>query len=202
VVTAALGMYLPGNSPVHRAPAGLKLALLAALMTTLMLWRTPAGLALVAATLAAAFAASGLGPRDLGRQLRPALPIVVIVAAGQVWLAGPRTAFLVAAALLLAVATAALVTLTTRTVDLLDAFVGALRPLRVMGIDPERVALVMALAVRSVPVLAQLAMQVLEARRARGAERSVRAFAVPFVIRTLRHADRLGEALSARGIDD
>jgi biotin transport system permease protein len=30
----------------------------------------------------------------------------------------------------------------------------------------------------------------------------VRALAVPLVIRTVRHADRLGEALAARGVDD
>jgi biotin transport system permease protein len=51
-------------------------------------------------------------------------------------------------------------------------------------------------------VLERLAAEVREARAARGAERSVRAFAVPLVIRALQHADRLGEALAARGVDD
>jgi biotin transport system permease protein len=103
---------------------------------------------------------------------------------------------------LVAVAAAGLVTLTTRTEALLDALVAALRPLRRAGVDPERVALVLALAVRSVPVVAGIAGEVQQARAARGAERSLRAFAVPFVIRSLRHADRLGEALEARGVDD
>jgi biotin transport system permease protein len=53
-----------------------------------------------------------------------------------------------------------------------------------------------------VPVLTGLAAEVRQARRARGAGRSVRAFAVPLVIRTVRYADRLGEALIARGVDD
>jgi len=80
--------------------------------------------------------------------------------------------------------------------------VATLRPLRRAGVDPERVALVLALAVRTVPVLVGIGGEVQQARAARGAERSVRAFAVPFVIRSLRHADRLGEALEARGVDD
>jgi biotin transport system permease protein len=33
-------------------------------------------------------------------------------------------------------------------------------------------------------------------------ERSVVAFAVPFLVRTLKHADELGEALAARGVAD
>ena len=35
-----------------------------------------------------------------------------------------------------------------------------------------------------------------------GSRRARRAFAVPLVIRALRHADTLGEALVARGVDD
>ena len=46
---------------------------------------------------------------------------------------------------------AALVTLTTRTTAMVDAMVVACRPLRVLGVDPERVGLVLALGVRSVP---------------------------------------------------
>ena len=66
----------------------------------------------------------------------------------------------------------------------------------------KTVSLLLALTLRSIPVVATLAVQVQEARKARGAERSVRAFAVPLVIRTIRYADRLGEALLARGVDD
>ena len=77
-----------------------------------------------------------------------------------------------------------------------------LGPLRRVGVDAERIGLMLALAVRSIPVLVGLAEEVRQARAARGVQRSVRAFAVPFTIRALRHADRLGEALAARGVDD
>jgi biotin transport system permease protein len=45
-------------------------------------------------------------------------------------------------------------------------------------------------------------MSVREAQVARGASRNPLALAVPVVIRTLRAADALGEALTARGVDD
>jgi biotin transport system permease protein len=143
-----------------------------------------------------------VGFRALTAQVRPVLWVLVPVAALQVWLSGPVRALAVVGGVLVAVAAAGLVTLTTRTEALLDALVAALWPLRRAGVDPERVALVLALAVRSVPVVAGIAGEVQQARAARGAERSLRAFAVPFVIRSLRHADRLGEALEARGVDD
>jgi biotin transport system permease protein len=53
-----------------------------------------------------------------------------------------------------------------------------------------------------VPVVVGLAEEVRDAQRARGLAASPRAFAVPLIVRSLRHADALGEALAARGLDD
>jgi biotin transport system permease protein len=197
-----LGAYLAGDSPVHRAPAGLKLGLLGAglLLLALLPGFVPV---LVAGLVVVGLAAlARVGARPLTAQVRPLLWLLVPLTALQLWLSGPVRALTIAGGLVVAVAAAGLVTLTTRTEQLLDALVAGLRPLRRAGVDPERVALVLALAVRSVPVLVGIAREVQQARAARGAERSVRAFAVPFVIRSLRHADRLGEALEARGVDD
>jgi exodeoxyribonuclease VII large subunit len=73
------------------------------------------------------------------------------------------------------------------------------RPLPML---PERIGLLVGLTMRAVAALSGIAGEVREAAKARGAERSPTAFAVPFLVRTLRHADELGEALAARGVDD
>ncbi len=197
-----LGAHVPGDSPLHRAPAGAKLAALAAGMLVLGLLRSPAAVAAGLGTVAALVVVAGVGARAVLAQLRPLAWVLAALVPVQVWFSGPRAAAVATGTLLAGVAAAAVVTLTTRTEDLLDALVRALGPLRRVGVVPERIALVLALAIRAVPVLAGLARDVQEARAARGAERSVRAFAVPLVIRSLRHADRLGEALAARGVDD
>jgi biotin transport system permease protein len=197
-----LGLYVPGDSLLHRARAGLKLALLALGLSIITLLATPAAVLVALAVAVALAAIARLPPATVLAQVRPLAWVLVIVGAAQVWLGGWRTATVVCGSLLVAVLGAALVTLTTRTQDLLDALVGALRPLRRLGVDPDRVALVLALVIRSVPVLARIVEEVHQARVARGAQRSMRAFAVPVVIRTVRYADRLGEALIARGADD
>ncbi len=194
--------HRPGDSPEHRAPAGLKLAVLGAGLLLLALVPGPGPVLAAAAVVLALAALARVGLRPLAAQVRPLLWLLVPLTGLQLWLSGPGRAVTVAGSLVVAVAGAALVTLTTRTEALLDALATVLRPLRRVGVDAERVALVLALAVRSVPVLAGIAGEVQQARAARGAERSLRAFAVPFVIRSLRHADRLGEALEARGADD
>lgn len=196
------GVYLPGTSPLHRAPAGVKLLVLTVVLVVLAALRSPTAVAVALALVLALAGLGRIGPRPLLAQVRPVLWFTVLVSAFQWWAAGPWTALTVAGSLVLAVALAGLVTLTTRTQDLLDAVVSASRPLRRFGVDPERVGLVLALAVRTVPVMTELARQVQEARIARGLSRSPRALAVPLVIRAVRHADRLGEALAARGVDD
>jgi biotin transport system permease protein len=197
-----VGAYLPGTSPVHRAPAGPKLAVLAVAVAVLTLWRDPRVLAGGLLLLLLALVSARIGLRPLWLQVRYTVLLALLVAAGQYWIAGPRAAVLVAGSLLVAVTAAALITLTTRTGDLLDALVRGLSPLRRIGVDVDRVALLLALTVRAIPVIARLAEEVRDARRARGGERSLRALAVPLVIRTVRYADRLGDALIARGVDD
>ena len=189
-------------SPVHRTRPGVKLALLAAFTAVVFGFTTLPVLGAATAAVLGVAALARLRPRDLLRQVRPALPFAAVVGALQAWTNGPVAAVTVGGSLVVAVAAAGLVTLTTPTQDLLDSVVTATRPLARFGVDPERVALTLALAVTSLPVLARLAGEVRQARMARGAERSVRALAVPLVIRTVRHADRLGEALRARGVDD
>ncbi len=120
----------------------------------------------------------------------------------QWWAGGWRAAVVVVGTMLVAVLAAALATRTTRVGDLLDALATALRPAHRLGVDPDRAALVLALTIRSVPLLVAAFAEARDARRARGLERSPRALVVPLVIRSIRHAHLLGEALTARGVDD
>jgi biotin transport system permease protein len=145
---------------------------------------------------------AGLSLRTVASQLRPLLWIGLVTAAFHVVVSGWERAVVVVGVLVTLVLLAALVTLTTRTTELVDAVVVACRPLRVLRVDPERVGLLIALGIRCVPVVVGLAEDVRDAQRARGLTASPRAFAVPLLVRSLRHADALGEALVARGLDD
>jgi biotin transport system permease protein len=198
----SLGLYAPGASPLHRAPPGVKLLCLvvagAGSVFLHQVWQVALGLLVVAV----GYRVAGLSLRTAGRQLRPLLWIGVLTAVFHLVVSGWERAAVVVGVLAILVLLAALVTLTTRTTELVDAVVGACRPLRMVRVDPERVGLLIALGVRCVPVVVALAEQVRDAQRARGLTTSARAFAVPLVVRSLRHADALGEALAARGLDD
>jgi biotin transport system permease protein len=197
-----IGLYRPGSSLLHRSPAGLLLGLLLAGTTALVVARRPLAVAGAAGVVVVGYALAAVPPSVALAQLWPMRWFVVLLVPLQWWSGGWRQVVVVVGTMLVTVAAAALVTLTTRVSDMLDVCVRMLGPTRRLGVDPERVGLTLALTVRAVPVLADTFAQARDARRARGLERSPRALLVPLVLRTLRHADRLGEALAARGVDD
>lgn len=199
---SALGVYSPGSSPLHRLPAGVKLlAMLAAGAGSVFLDR-PSWVAIALAVVLAGYLVARVPARTMLAQVRPLLWLGVFIGLFHLVANGWRQAFVVVGVIAALVLLAALVTLTTRTSDLVASVVTACRPLRRVGVDPERLGLVLALGIRTVPVVVALAREVRDAQRARGLTASPRAFAVPLIVRSLRHADALGEALVARGVDD
>ncbi|MGX5697639.1 energy-coupling factor transporter transmembrane component T family protein [Agromyces soli] len=196
-----IAVYSPGDSLVHRAPALVKLVLLAVFVTAIALQHSPLVLAGASIVVFALVLLARVPLVAVWRQLVPLLWILALAVPLQLLLAGWELAVTVALRLLLAVALAALYTLTTPVSDTLDAMQLVLRPFR-RWVDPDRVGLVLALAIRCIPLLGEIVAEVLEARKARGGEGSVRAVAVPVIVRALRTADQLGEALMARGVDD
>ena len=195
--------YQPGNSLLHRLPAGWKILLVCLLIVAVsVMVREPWHVLPALAMTVALYAIGRIPPRAAWDQVRPVLPMLIAILALQWIVADLDTALLVTGALLVAVAVAGLVALTTRVSDMLDAVTRAAGPLRHVGASPDRVALVLVLTIRAIPLLARQLRQVTEARKARGLGMSIRALVVPTVLGALTTADQLGDALAARGVDD
>jgi biotin transport system permease protein len=201
-MSAALGLYRPGTSPLHRLPAGAKLGVLAVAGAGSVFVDTPAQTAVALAVVLALHPLGRVPARVVWDMVRPLLWVLVPLAIFQLLVVGWARAVVIVGVILALVLLANLVTLTTRTTDLVDVLVVLCRPLRPLGVDPVRVSLLLNLAIRCVPLIIELAGEVRDAQRARGLEASPRALVVPLLVRTLRRADELGEALVARGVAD
>jgi biotin transport system permease protein len=202
VIASPIGVYHPGSTVLHRIPAGVKLLVMFLAIIGVVLLRSWWQLAIAAGVVAVGYLLARIPARLAAAQLWPLRYVIVVVAVLQVIFSGWLQAVMVCGTLLLGVGIAALVTLTTRVSAMLDAVTGLLRPLRRFGVDPDRVGLVLAMTIRCIPLASGIVHAVSEARVARGAGFSLRAVAAPVVVRALRSADALGEALVARGVDD
>ncbi|MGW4246971.1 energy-coupling factor transporter transmembrane component T family protein [Nocardia sp. NPDC004722] len=195
-----LSLYHDARTPVHTVPAGAKLLVLAVAGTTLFFVPSILWLAVAFAIVLGLYALARIPWRTTGRQLLGLAPFLALIVLAQMIFTGWQSAILVGERLLTLVLLANLVTLTTRTSAMIDTIERALRPLTPLGVRPERVGLLVAMTIRFVPVIREQAELVRAAQKARGIERST-VFLVPLLIRTLRMADGVGEALDARGLD-
>lgn len=194
-----LTLTSPVDTWAHRLPAGVKLAALCAV--TLVLFSLTQPLSQGAALVAVAAVVATGGPRFAVaslRMLRPLWPFVLLVALWHLWLRDPGgvTILLRMAA---AVAAANFVTMTTRLTDMLAVFETLARPFARFGLSPRMIGLAVALVIRFLPVMLTRAAQIGESWRARSARRPGWRVILPTTLAALDDADRVAEALRARG---
>ena len=122
-------------------------------VTAVALMPSLVGLGVAAVVAMPLFALARVPARLACRQVIPILWLLAFAVPVQVVLAGWEPAAMMALRLVLAVALAALYTLTTPVSATLDAMQALLRPFR-RWVDPDRIGLALALAIRCVPLLA------------------------------------------------
>ncbi|KJQ55583.1 energy-coupling factor transporter transmembrane component T family protein [Microbacterium sp. SA39] len=193
-------LYRPGTSILHRASPGVKLGCLAAVALVLSMYPHDAlSIGIVLLAVACLYLVGGLGVRVLAVELWRLRAIIVVLGAALAVFVSPVAAWINTGRVVALLLLASLLTLTTRMAALLDVLRRLLHPLRRVGIDPEVVAMTFSLTLTMIPVIAGFAARVREAGLARGVRLGPRAV-VPLLVMTLRHADDVGEALTARGI--
>lgn len=194
-----LDLYSPGTSPIHRMSPGAKILVMMLGGTGLFVFDSlPIACAAFVCVLAL-YPVAGLTAKQAWAQIRPLLWIFGIFFALQWWLSGLTVAAFVVIRLAALILLASLVTLTTRASDMIDTITRTLGFLRPLGVNPAKIGLAISLALRFIPVLAQITREVREAQKTRGLERSVIATAMPMAIRTIKMADDISDAIESRG---
>lgn len=196
------GLHQPGDTVLHRLPVGAKVLGLAMLSLAIVLVRdVRAAPVFLAVTLVLA-AVARVPLRSVWRAARGVLLIAVVASLFQWWWYGGEKAAETFLDLLSLGLAALSLTATTEVHAMVDALARWARPLRVLGVDPDRVALTVALTIGALPGTIALARETRDAARARGLDRNPRAYLSPFVIRVVARAHESGDALHARGVGD
>lgn len=197
-----LGLYEPGEGWLFRLGTGVKYLLLLAVTIPPLAagtwWVTAAALAVVLALLWT----SGVTPVRALRIGWVLWMLLAVMAAYHLISLNPTAAVVQSGNILVAVLAARMLTLTTSTPVLMDALARGLAPVRWLRIDPQQVALAVALMIRSVPYLIGSIDDARDAARARGRDRNPALLLTPVVVGAVAYAERTGEALHARGLPE
>ncbi|HEY0403136.1 MAG: energy-coupling factor transporter transrane protein EcfT [Blastococcus sp.] len=202
-----LALYVPRASPVHRMPAGWKLLALAGL--SMLVFAVPTlpmvGGALVA-VVALGLVVARLPASLLVRQARAVLWWLVALFVLHWLVTDVLTGAVTVLRLLALVLAAAVVTATTRVTAMVAVVERVCRPLQWVGVRPARIGLVIAMALRFIPLISERADRIREAQAARGGSirglRGLTTTVVPLLVQVLQLAHTVSEALDARGADD
>ena len=202
-----LALYVPRASPVHRAPAVVKLLALAGLSVLVFTVPTlPVVVGALVGVVAVGLVVARLPASVLGRQARAVLWWLVALFVLHSVVTDVLTGTLTVLRLLALVLAAAVVTATTRVTEMVAVIERVCWPLRFVGVRPARIGLVIAMALRFIPLIAERADRIREAQAARGGSvrglKGLTTTVVPLLVQVLQLAHTVSEALDARGADD
>ena len=223
-----IGQYIAGKSVIHEMDARLKLILTFIYIILLFLITKPISYLIV--TLATVFVVliSKIPLKYFLKGLRPMLIIILFTVIinlfftpGEVlwqlnvfgWtikitLEGIRMGFTILLRLTLLICATSLLTLTTSPIMLTDAIEKVLSPLKVIKVPSHEIAMMMSIAIRFIPTIAEEADKIIKAQKARGADfesgniimraKAMIPLLVPLFVSAFRRADELATAMDSR----
>lgn len=191
--------YFPGESWLHRTAAGLKLLLLMLSGAGLMWvhdWRV---LLLVLLGVLLLVQQSGARLQQVWLHLKTLSWLVIILVLFTAFAQTPLVALEVGLRIYALLLGALLVSMTTSIAQMMEVLIWLLRPFHHLGwVNSERVALVFGLTLRLIPELTVQWQDIREAQAARGLKANPFTMGVPMLLRTLRRAQDIADALDAR----
>ena len=198
-----LGVYVPGTTIIHRLNPSLKFVSLIVFIIASTIWaHTLTDAAICLAVPLLLLTVAKIPPKIVWGQLWPPLPFLLFLGAFNWWQQGWEKALVVTLVIMSSIGMAAVLTLTTTVAEMLEALEKALSPTARFGVPVESISLAISLTIRLIPLQFATVGEVLDARKARGADFSITAFGAPVMIRSIRRARVIGDALLARGVGD
>lgn len=219
-----IGQYVKGDSILHRLDPRTKIFGMLAIMVALFFVNNWIGLVYTAVVVFAVLFASQVPLKFYIRGVKPLRWILLFTAAIQIFLTpgeiiwqwgilhitaeGVRLAIFMCVRLVLLVMTTSVLTLTTTPIVLTDAVENLLSPFKRIGVPAHELAMMMTIALRFIPLLADETEKIMAAQKARGAAfdegglmdraRALLPILVPLFLSAINRASELAMAMEAR----
>jgi biotin transport system permease protein len=142
---------------------------------------------------------AGASLQQVWQQLRSLVWLLLVLGGLSVWSQGGLQALEMVLRIFTLVLAAVVVSMTTPLTQMMQVVVWLLLPFQRLGlVNADRVALGVGLTLRLIPELGVQWQEIREAQLARGLTPNPLTMGVPMLLRTLRRADEIAEAIDAR----
>lgn len=220
------GMFIPGNSLIHRLDARIKLLSLIVLLVAIAKTDSLIGYAIVITLTASVITLSGITVKTaVGSAYRMYLFFIFIFLMNACFFSMENTWFSfwiihpspdgaiqglnVVCRVFLVLVLSNVLTCTTSPMEITNSLESLFSPLRLVKIPTDQIAMIISVAIQFIPVLFEEADMIRKAQTARGATfdspklrekaAAVMPLAIPIFIGAFRRADELSQAMEARG---
>jgi biotin transport system permease protein len=194
-------LHVEGTSLLHRVPVKPKLFGLMVFGVALYFVEQPLLLGIALAATGYLYLSTGVGFSEGLRRVKPVLFTIAFLAAVNLVVLSPEESLVTTLRLVAILFLAAAVTASTAIADFMAAVTDLAGPLERMGLlKAADLGLALGLVVRFVPEIAARHEALKEAHAARGIPVKLSRMLGPLIISTLKDADRIAEAIDARGI--
>jgi len=219
-----LGQFFPGNSPVHRINASVKIVLSFIYLVMVFTIKNFFGYTLLGAFVLSIIYISKVPLKFILKGLRPVLFFIVFTAVINVFMMGEtvifrlgfltitiegiRYALFMVLRIIFMVVGTSMLTYTTSPIALTDGIETLLKPFARFGMPAHEIAMMMTIALRFIPTLIEEADKIIKAQTARGADfesgnifkraKSLLPLLVPLFVSAFRRADELAIAMEGR----
>jgi biotin transport system permease protein len=194
-------LHVEGTGILHRMPVKPKLFGLMVFGLALHFVDHPLVLGTALVLTALLYRSTGIGLSEGFRRLKPVLFTIGFLAAVNLWLLSPQEALVITLRLVAILFLASAVTASTTIADFMAAVTDLARPMERLGLlKAADLGLAFGLVLRFVPEIAARYEALKEAHAARGIPIKLSRMLGPLIISTLKDADRIAEAIDARGI--
>jgi biotin transport system permease protein len=183
-------------------PAGRKLLVLIAMGTGLLFVHRLSILAGASLFVSVLIFHAGIPFKKLWIQLRAMIWFLLILGLYSAWVESPGAAVEMLLRLITLILGALLVSMTTPITQMMGIVEWLLAPIARLGwVDARKVSLTIGLTLRLIPELSVQWNDIREAQAARGVKPGVITMLFPMLLRTLRRAEELSEAIDARSLN-
>ena len=219
-----IGQYYPAKSPIHKLDPRTKLAGTLIFIISVFLFHTVVGYAVATVFLAGMILISTVPVKFIFKGLKAIFMILLITMVFNIFLTpgeaivtfgifkitkeGVSMAVRMAIRLIYLVVGTSVMTLTTTPNKLTDGLEEGLKPLSKIGVPVHEIAMMMSIAMRFIPILAEEADKIKKAQMARGANfeegniiqraKAMVPILVPLFVSAFRRANDLATAMEAR----
>ncbi|ATO56875.1 energy-coupling factor transporter transmembrane protein EcfT [Bartonella sp. 1-1C] len=196
-----ISLYISQDTFIHRLRPGIKLSLLILCGTIIFMVSSVSTFLLFLLFISLLYKIAKIPFNKIIKQFKSVWLFLVFIFVFQAIFDSWLTSFSIILRFIILISLASLISFTTKVSDMITSIEAGFRFFQCFGINPSKLSISLSMAIRFIPVINEKFNEICEAQKARGLNINIIALAIPLIIRTIRIASEVAEALDARSYD-